>query len=91
MKIAHIELSNKHKTLGKLQNIRDLEGGWAVLPFKQHPVIGLKLLLHQTQHYKLHKNKSLAEILNIVTLSLHKSIIQHQESKELKTIELKEI
>ena len=38
MKIAHIELSNKHKTLGKLQNIRDLEGGWAVLPFKQHPV-----------------------------------------------------
>ena len=40
MKIAHIELSNKHKTLGKLQNIRDLEGGWAVLPFKQHPVFG---------------------------------------------------
>ena len=42
MKIAHIELSNKHKTLGKLQNIRDLEGGWAVLPFKQHPVVSIE-------------------------------------------------
>ena len=41
-KLPILNDKKKPKTLGKLQNIRNLEGGWTDLQFKQHPALFIR-------------------------------------------------